>query len=501
MSNLLSSPSAVVAADLDPLSWQAICGWPARSHFNVVKNGLDYGALTRYFLWDKVPRAIRYQVSPDTFSLEAELLARRSAQKELPAEKGTPSSFWEQQVEQPFNCFIRRVGLRLDHMGRSVVFIPRQHAQLRSTIEVLRTDSSFRLIAPDDLCNAGIRTFQILPKQPPDTAFAERLCDAMIEGLRTFGIDLLPVDQQTLRRQLLHQASVVRQAEAELAAMRPHIVLVFTDNHTPSQEYVAIANQRGIPTVMVQHGLDCEQYCLNDAYAHTVAVWGNARKQRYEKESQQQPTLIQITGNPRYDPLSLPQQLCPGGNQWLWVTRPHGPEKCCLPSRSPREGLDILTAILGALKQNESAQLTIKPHPFDYADLYALEIEKQQLSDRVHITHDPLDTLLTQFDAVISEDSTAAMEAMFFGKIVIHSHFAASAPVLPLVAYGAALSGHHPDALQASLSQVSALTAQQRSDMLQAQRNFIDDYAGPLDGQASGRVTALINRVIAGKHC
>lgn len=503
MSKALSFPSAGISADLDQLSWQAVCDWPNYSATDVVKEGLDYGVLARYFLWDKVPRAIRYQVAPDEFELEADLLRRyqlRQAQQSTTSLSEPSLSLWERQIQQPFNRLVRIASLRVDGFGRSMIFVPRQHGQLRSTVAALRSQKSLRLVAPDEPGNIEIRTFQVAPKRPPDLAFVNQLYEGIITGLKAFGIELLTVDLQTLRRQLTAQANLVRQVEAELTAMQPQAVLVFADNHMPSQEYVAIANREGIPTIMLQHGLDCELYCLDDAYASVVAVWGEARKQRYEKNSEQRPTLIQVTGNPRYDDLRLPEQLCPGGDRWLWVTRPHGPEKCLLPSRSPKEGLEILAAILAALKHNKSAHLTIKPHPFDYSDLYLLEIEKGGMGDRVTITRDPLDDLMPQFDVVISEDSTAAMEAMFYGKIVVHAHFAASPPALPLVDYAAALPANNSERLQASLREIKELTSPQKDRLFQGQRNFIRDYAGPLDGKASQRVSALIHQTIARKH-
>lgn len=493
------------AADLDRFAWQAICDWPNHSAVEVVRDRLDYGALTRYFLWDKVPRAIRRQANPGAFAFEQALLdqsqhrSQHQRPERLAKAASPPLSRWEEQVKQPLRRSARIAGLRLRHVGHSVVFIPRVHPQLDSTLAALSNSSSLRLVAPFDPGNTSLKTFQVLPRRLPDVAFAEQLYQGILRGLGTFGIELLTSDRSTLRHQILAQSHLIPQIEAELLTMRPQAVLVFADNHMPSQEYVAIANRQSIPTIMLQHGLDCEQYCLSEAYASAIAVWGEARQQRYQKDAKHPPHLIQVTGNPRYDHFRLPQQLCPSGDQWLWVTRPHRPEKCYLPSRLPQEGLDILRAILAALKQNQSAQLTIKPHPFDYSDLYAQEIEKHQMSDRVTITHSPLPGLLSQANLAIAEDSTAAMEAMFFGKIVIHAHFARSPPVLPLVDYNAALPANSAETLQASLIATKSLTDQKQRDMLQGQHDFIRDYAGALDGKASQRVNALITQTIGRK--
>ena len=483
---------------LDQFAWQAICNWPSHSGIEIIREGLDYGALTRYFLWDKVPRAIRAQTAPEAFAFEQALLdrARQEAVVVVPYPK------WKSVVKQPFQSLERlasELRLRLSQQSRSepVLFVPRQHASLRSALTALSHKSNIRLIAPQDCgANPNVERFQIWRSRPADSAFANQLCNGIVRGLKAFDIQLLEIDQRTLQQQLQQQASLIRQSEAELAIARPHAVLTFADNHTPLQEYVAVANRAQIPTIVLQHGLDCEQYCLNEAYAAVIAVWGDARKQRYEKNSQQQPTL-RVTGNPQYDSVRLPAQLHSGTDRWLWTTRPHGSNKCYLPSRSPQEGLDILAALLAALEQTETAQLVIKPHPLDYIGLYSEQIKRRELSDRVTVSHQPLSTCLAQADIVVSEDSTAAAEAMMLGRVVVHAHFAATAPVLPLVEYQAALPANNPQILLASLQRAQSLSPATRKTMLNGQHRFVYDYMGRLDGQACQRAIALIEQVIA----
>ena len=483
-------------------AWQAICNWPEHSSVEVVRDRLDYGKLTRYFLWDKVPRAIRYQIDPEGFSFEQALLSQNTTLIKEAVRSDLPQPFdWEVQVSQPIKRLARIAGLRLQHWRRSTVFVPRVHPQLHSTIEALRESanregSNIRLIAPFDPGNTLLDTFVVPFLERGDEAFAQQLYRGILQGLRAFDIELLAGDRATLEQQLLAQSQLIPQIKAELAAIQPQAVLVFADNHTPSQEYVAIANRQGIPTILLQHGLDCEQHCLSEAYASVLAVWGDARKRRYQAESPQFSARIEVTGNPKFGQICLPNRLHPGGERWLWATRPHAPYKCYSPSRLPREGLDILEALLAAVEQTTSAHLTIKPHPFDYADLYAEKIKAWGLGDRVSLSQKPLRELFSQSDIVISEDSTAALEAMFLGKVLIHAHFTAAPPVLPLVNYVAALPASGAKTLQTSLKVAAQLSTEDRDKMLNGQRKFIQDYAGPLDGKAQQRITALIEQTI-----
>lgn len=497
----VASSSTIAPAELDAFTWGAICGWPGRSGIEVVRDGIDYGALSRCFLWDKVPRAIRAQGSPEKFAFEQNLLdqVRQTA-------ASAPYPQWKQQIKRPFHSLSRlasEASLRFSRAtrGEPVLFVPRQHGYLRSTLAALSKRSDIRLVAPfEHGANSPVSRFQLWRSPQADPAFAEQLSLGIVRGLQAFDIELLAADKATLKQQLLQQASWVRQAEAELAIARPQALLTFADNHTPLQEYVAVANRENIPTIVLQHGLDCERYCLNEAYATVIAVWGSARKQRYETESAQQPRIV-VTGNPEFDSLRLPAQMHEGKDSWLWATRPHGSNKCYLPSRSPQEGLDILNALLSALEQMPTASLTIKPHPLDYIGLYSAQIKERGLGDRATITSDPLQTCIAQADLVISEDSTAAVEAMFFGRSVIHAHFAPSPPVLPLVQYQAALPANNPETLLASLHLAQSASAAARKTMLNGQQRFVYDYIGCLDGLACQRVTDLIEQVVAIALC
>ena len=60
-------------AKIDQFAWQAIKNWPAAAGFDPVHENLDFEALTRWFLWSKVGRAIRAQIDPKGFALEEKI--------------------------------------------------------------------------------------------------------------------------------------------------------------------------------------------------------------------------------------------------------------------------------------------------------------------------------------------------------------------------------------------------------------------------------------------
>lgn len=478
--------------DIDRWAWEAICHWPDRSGFEVCKDGIDYAQLTRYFLWDKVARSLRRQQFPAQFDFEASLMSASPGGPQA-ARAGSEWNF-----RRPLRAgaaygraaWVRVQGYLSQH---PTLYVPRSHHQLKRAVAELARSPGVMAVThcSQALSGAKLPTISTRPGPPRRDSFTCDLYQAMVSGLKAHQVTLLEADQALLWQQLQQQQQHLQAVASELAMLRPAGIFVFSDNHYPSQEYVAVAQRDGIPAIMLQHGLDCEQFCLEEAYASTIAVWGEARQRRYQQFSHRQP-IISVTGNPEYDHLRLPDRLDPSGQYWLWVTRPHAPHKCYAPSRHPNEALAILDAVLKALRSVPDARLVIKPHPIDCIGAYQARLANEPLASRVEISSQSLHTLFPQASTVITEDSTAGLEAMFWGKPLVHAHFTASKPAVPFVEYGAALPAYSDEMLQAALDRSQTLTPPEQEQLLQAQRYFLQDFAGPCDGQAAQRVVALV---------
>lgn len=508
LENRITFCNEVSIEELDNFAWQAICDWPTYADIDVMHEGLDNSHLTRYFLWDKVGRAIRKKYFPNNFKFEETLLDRtHGIINSLPPQpafnfvKATKQTI--RSINQWRSYESRRIHAYLHQFP--ILFVPVIPLQLfKNTLIALQsqmtlvTTSRFNDggIEYDDINTYWIKTPPL--KSKPNFVYAERLHTGILRGLHRMGVDLLDGDVQVLWNQIIDQMSHIKQIEAELAMIRPHAILVYADNHNPVQEYVLVARREGIPSIMLQHGLDCERYYLNEAYASAIAVWGETRLQRYQQNSSWQPNLIQVTGNPEFDRLHLPERIDMDGDYWLWLTRPHTPSKCYLPSRHCYEGVDILKALLVALKNSPSSRLKIKPHPCDYKDLYQELVDSYKLGDRVELTNASVQSLMPRASIVISEDSTTGLEAMFFGKVIIHAHFADSPPVMPFVNYGAALPGFSPEEIWNSLQRGQQLTTIEQNNLLQGQINFLRNYSGPCDGNSLQRFSSFISSVLSG---
>ncbi|MBW4538638.1 MAG: hypothetical protein KME43_05760 [Myxacorys chilensis ATA2-1-KO14] len=489
MSLELQSLTSQSAAALDRFAWNAICNWSKHTSVVTIYNGIDYAELTRCFLWDKVARAIRQQTNSDQFEFD----------RVLPPTPLTPHpnrlKFWLKRSLKLLQMWQDVRSLQ----SSQVLYVPCAHPTLQSVVKVIAQSESITVVAPQGAFDSALNIQTIRPPlllDLPNLAHVEALHQGILEGLGALGVELLEPDVIVLRHQIAQLLLRTEQIETELSILRPNAILVFADNHFPVQSYVFVARKYAIPSIMLQHGLDCEQHCLDEAYADVISVWGDARLQRYQQDSTWQPSRLQANGNPEYDGLMFPNQLDRGGEYWLWTTRPHCPEKCYIPSRTPQEGIQILQALLTALEQSPTAHLVIKPHPLDDIALYQTYINAHPLSDRVTLSTGLVRSLIPNASVVISEDSTVGLEAMFFGKVVIHAHFAVSDPVLPFVKYNAALPGFSPETLQTSLQQIEQLSEKQQQDLLEGQRQFLQQYAGVCDGKAQERVTSMIQTIL-----
>ena len=485
-------------ADRDRAAWDALHDWPRGTDVECVRDGIDHAALARALLWGKIGRAIRASANDASYAFEKSLSDIPEGNTEKSGTGPTTDS-----------NSLRRVALNAKlaaarrTRSKRVLYCPFPYSRNARIIErLLETKRDYAIVVPASHAAQwpGAIPWRSEPKDSPggdDAVFRDELFGAVIEGLEDKNVNLLQSDADRLRDQLGEQVSNLRSTTADLERLKPDAILVPTDNHSPFMEHVLVARKLGIATVMLQHGLDCEYRYLDEAFASHVALWGENRRDRYAGDSSYQPELMRVVGNPAYDDLPPLQSSGDVGCQWLWLTRPHRPEKCYWPSREPVEGLDIFDAILKALERRENASLVIKAHTFDYADVYRERLEQSPVRDRVSFPDAGLFDLIDRADVVITEDSTAGMDAMVRDRVVVHAHFSKSPSVMPFVDYGAALPGFTTEEVEESLCRSADLSFSERKGLRDGRRAFLRDFAGPLDGRAGERFVDFVAEVLA----
>lgn len=342
------------------------------------------------------------------------------------------------------------------------------------------------------------------PESAPDRVTMARFRNALAAGLAAEGLDLNAQDRNGILAEARWEAGRIKAIHRVLDRLRPDALLLHDDTSPEGLTLALVGTARGLPVLTLAHGLDCQRFYLDPVYASHKLVWGPARAARLHGTAEALGAVsgqVRVTGNPGHDGLSVPAAPATQGTGWLWVTRPHTPRKCILPGRCAVEGADILDALLRALAAHPAATLTIKPHPNDYARVYEAQIARAGLGDRARVSHSPLAQLLPAARVVISEDSTAALDACLAGKPLVYSHFAPTPPVLPLEVYNAALPGRDPDSLTQSLARLDAGDNTLSARLFEGQARFIAAEAGPLDGCASARVRDVISEVLWQSRC
>jgi len=239
-----------------------------------------------------------------------------------------------------------------------------------------------------------------------------------------------------------------------------------------------VAKKKGIPTFTYQHGLDCEHYFLDDCFANYVAVWSENRLKKYQEYSKIQPKTYAVIGNFLSPTIvqSNKESRKSFSKRIVFITRPHMPVKCYSPSRNYLEGVQILKSILEVMITSKSIKLIIKPHPMDDSNLYIELIDKMNLSNQVELSTEKISKVLKEASIVVTEDSTAGVEALTYNLPCIHAHFANCKPVLPFVEYGAALSGKNSKELKSNLEKALNMSSKQLKTMNVGQQKMIKDF-------------------------
>ncbi|SDR69202.1 hypothetical protein [Christiangramia echinicola] len=445
---------------LDKLAYDIVCNWPKFIDFDPYYRGVDYSLVIRFYLWDKVGRAIRIQNQLDFGENE-------KYQYEY-------NSFPFYHTPMVSQGKFRRKLLRPE----KTIFIPFQGNHTRNLVYALKQNRSIRVISKSSF--DILETTEVIRPEKINNkgSWHMRLYAAVLESLRTKDIKLTELDKKLLKNQIKGCVLISFLAEKELKRNKPSGLYVHSDNHPPYINYILVARKLGIPTFTYQHGLDCEHYFLDDCFADFVAVWSEDRKKNYLENSIIQPKDYKVIGNYFLEQVKE-HNLKITDKTVLFLTRPHRPIKCYSPSRNYLEGKQILEAILKYLEANKDVKLIIKPHPMDLVSLYSESVQNVEYEDRVSISYESVEELFQKVNVVVTEDTTSGAEAMLYKLPCVHVHLAASDPVLPFVKYGAALPGRTKEEIFTSLEKIFSLSDIEKKEMKNGQKKLVNDFIPP----------------------
>lgn len=343
-------------------------------------------------------------------------------------------------------------------------------------------------------CHVRIDEF----KTPPFFVSSRRaLCfvDSVKKMFEEYDLTLTDEECLFLKQNHLQIQIDYRSTVSILERLRPSAIVVHADNHPPHQSYVLAAQELNIPAIMMQHGLDCEAYTLDEAYADHLMLWGEDRMKRYREKSINQDFQVTIIGSPEHEQVEVRVDEKIDRNEWLWVTRPHSSDKCYTVNRWPDEGCRILCAIVEVLKSHPDASLVIKPHPYEKTGQYDEVIQELPVSvrSRISISHNAIESAVSAAGIVFTEDSSAGLDAMLQSKLLINVHFCDDLPAVPYAEKGAALYAGDAAELKAAIDCVMCYTEHDVQMMANAQHKLIKSLIGEQDGLAVFRAIKLLS--------
>jgi hypothetical protein len=256
---------------------------------------------------------------------------------------------------------------------------------------------------------------------------------AMIEGC-----DCWPAIREQLAGIALLQfpwsARVMDEAGAALDTLQPRVAVTYAEAGGWGRALALECRRRSIPLVALQHGF-IYRHWLN--YRHEAdemrpdpslpsdpgfprpaltLVYDEQAAHHLLTASRFPPGAVRITGSPRLDELTAAVRSFP--LERLASVRDEagasGGERIVLVATKQREAARVLPAFLDAVDTLPGVHVVIKPHPAETPDVYA-DVVAGRRHVRVLPSNAPLAAMLAVADAVVTVNSTVAIDALSLG--------------------------------------------------------------------------------------
>jgi hypothetical protein len=282
-----------------------------------------------------------------------------------------------------------------------------------------------------------------------------------------------------------------------LDVLRPRWLVLASDQHRLGRLAVGLARERGIRTIVLQHGLPQYRLGFLPVAADEVATWSAASDGWFVAGGAPPERLVRL-GNPRLDQLGRADRAATGA-EVAQERRADGHPRLLL-TLSPNDlerNLALLDLALAWLAAEPDGNLIVKLHPGDGRwDAVRARVGRDPASARVSLARlEPLYPLLHWADLVLLHRSTVAVEAL-----------AAGTPVAVGAVGGASEDESLPTDLDLpEVDDVSGLRelAREVADptgrrrFLDERRAAVERTTGPLDGHVADRIAEHLLRSVA----
>lgn len=332
------------------------------------------------------------------------------------------------------------------------------------------------------------------------------------------GLDLWAAVEPFLAFYLTEQSrelcELLVELDALLGRVRPEGIYVDEDVGQFNKTLALLAERRGIPSVVIQHGAPFEKVpvALSPVSATKIAAWGPYSEQCLRAWGVPG-SKIARTGAPRCDEITahepgqrgrlkgeLARSLALDASKaWIVVglDKPH-------PSYKPDfVGIELLhenakrivERVVEAASGPPAKEIVVKLHPRSHPR--EMEFAKSLASEhRVSVVqHVPSFDLLRACDVLVVESSSLAIEAMICDKPVITMNLTVYPDLQPHAEKGAALAARTGGELRRAFEVVFG-GGPELEALLARARRVLPEYLEALDGTATRRVLDLMEALI-----
>ncbi len=311
---------------------------------------------------------------------------------------------------------------------------------------------------------------------------------------RDLGAIVLPRLEPLVRRSVPWLAVERDGLARRLDVLRPRWLVLASDQHRLGRLAVGLARERGIRTLVLQHGLPQYRLGFLPLVADELATWSETSDRWLLGGGADADRLVRL-GNPRLDALVQADRAA-AGSQVATERDAIGRPRLLL-ALSPNDlerNLALLALALGWLHADPAGHLIVKLHPGDGRwDAVRRQVAADPSAERVSLTrHEPLYPLLHWADLVLLHRSTVAIEALAAGTPVAVATVGGASEDDAMPADLQLPEIGDPDALRQLIGQVSDPAARRR--FLDERRAAVERTTGPLDGHVAERIAAHLLR-------
>lgn len=277
---------------------------------------------------------------------------------------------------------------------------------------------------------------------------------------------------------------------------------------------VSVGNQKGVPSLVVQHGISGHPIGYLPFSAIKIAAWGRITKDWLIKEGVDADRIV-ITGSPRYDRylpsdenlIKEKERICreldidQHKKIIVFATQIAGGKIGFANLHlSHKEGKDLLYTMVNLMKNYPDKQLVIKLRAAQEEEITNKIVNESNLDNIKIILNTNIYELVNICDILITPWSTVGLEAMILDKPVITMDL--TGRVVPHHAYkrlyvesGAAIGVYTEKDLIPAIRD-ALYNEEVRKKLAEERRKFVYEYVYKQDGEASKRVADLIMRMI-----